>query len=138
MAIRPLSIEDRLDIHDLFARYCFLVDQGKADEWTALFTPDGVFDVPGLANMVGSAQIRQIAEMVAGKSQGKWRHQITNLLAEAGGTPDVANVTMYSLVTDWSGAGTVGTFNDYSGRLRKIAGVWRIVELVAKPTKITV
>lgn len=132
-----LSIADRLDIQDLFARYCFLVDQGKADEWTALFSPDGVFDVPGLAHMAGSAQIRQIAEMVASKSQGKWRHQITNLLAEPDGE-NGARVTMYSLVTDWSGAGSVGTFNDYTGRLRKIAGQWRIVELVAKPTKITV
>ena len=132
-----LSIADRLDIQDLFARYCFLVDQGKADEWTALFSPDGVFDVPGLAHMVGPAQIRQIAEMVASKSQGKWRHQITNLLAEPDGE-NGARVTMYSLVTDWSGAGSVGTFNDYTGRLRKIAGQWRIVELVAKPTKITV
>lgn len=138
MAIRPLSLEDRLDIQDLFARYCLLVDQRKVDEWTALFTPDAVFDVPGLARMAGSDQVRQIAQMVASKGEGLWRHQITNLLAEPGNSPDVAHVTMYSLVTDWHGAGAVSTFMDYSGRLRKIAGQWRIVELVAKPTKITV
>lgn len=138
MQTTKLDVADRMDIHDLFARYCFLVDENRADEWVALFTPDGVFDVPGLARMEGREQVRRIIEMVSANSKGKWRHQLTNILAEPAADADSATFKIYGLVTDWSGNGAVSTFNDYSGKLRKIDGEWRIAEIVARAAKITV
>jgi SnoaL-like domain len=137
MATNKLSVEDRLDIHDLFAVYGFLVDEGKADEWSHLFTDDGVFDVPGLVRMEGRAQVAKIVDMVHTNSKGMWRHQLTNILALPGTQPGTATVRMNGLVTDWA-AEKLSTFNDYSGRLRKINGEWKIVEILAKPTRITV
>ena len=133
-----LDVADRLDIQDLFARYCFLIDEDRGEEWAALFARDAVFDVPGLVRLEGREQIRTMVEMVAAQSRGRWRHQLTNILAEPGGDANVAAVRMSGLVTDWSGGGAVSTFSDYSGTLRKVDGAWTIVEIVARPLRITV
>ena len=138
MQPRRLDVTDRMDIQDFFARYCFLIDENRADEWVALFTPDAVFDVPGLARMEGHEQIRKIAEMVSAQSQGRWRHQLMNILAEPTNETGAARFQMTGLVTDWSGQGAVSTFSDYCGRMRKIDGEWHIAEIVAKPMRITV
>src|SRR5690606_9984875 len=105
-----LDIEDRLDITDFFNRYCYLVDDDKQDDWLDLFTPDGVFDVPGLGCMEGRDQLRGLIQMVADGSGGHWRHQLTNILAEAGDQPGTAKVRAYGLVTDWRDGGKVSTF----------------------------
>jgi len=133
-----LSTDDRLEIQDLFSLYGYLVDDNRADEWAALFTEDGVFDVPGLMRMEGHEQVRKVVEMVAKGSQGKWRHQLTNVLAQRGEQADTATVRMNGLVTDWSADPATMTFNDYTAKLRKIAGQWRIEEIVARPNKVTV
>src|SRR5690606_5762813 len=75
-----LSLQDRLDISDLFARYVHTVDSNQADAWVGLFTPDGVFDIPGVMRMEGRDQLRGMVATVAEHGGGKWRHQITNIL----------------------------------------------------------
>ena len=39
-----LSVEDQLAIQQLYARYNHAIDFGRADEWAACFTSDGVFN----------------------------------------------------------------------------------------------
>ncbi|MFA5496215.1 MAG: nuclear transport factor 2 family protein [Porticoccaceae bacterium] len=125
-----LSIEDRLDITDLFARYVHTVDSNQADAWVALFTADGVFDIPGLMRLEGPEQLRGMVATVAAQG-GTWRHQITNILAEPGATTDEARVMAYGLVSDWAEGGKLVTFTDYRVTVRKVEGCWRIAELVA-------
>jgi uncharacterized protein (TIGR02246 family) len=126
-----LSLQDRLDISDLFARYVHTVDSNQADAWVGLFTPDGVFDIPGVMRMEGRDQLRGMVATVAEHGGGKWRHQITNILAEPGAAADEARVIAYGLVTDWGRGGAPMTFTDYRIRLRKLAGAWHIEELIA-------
>jgi hypothetical protein len=38
-----LSAEDRLEILELLARYCWAIDCDDGSAWAATFTPDGVF-----------------------------------------------------------------------------------------------
>ena len=133
-----LDVVDRLDIQDLFGRYCFLIDENRGDEWAALFARDAVFDVPGLARLEGREQIRSMVDMVSAQSRGNWRHQLTNIVAEPGRDAGTAAVRMSGLVTDWSDRGAVSTFSDYSATLRKFDGEWTIVEIVARPLRITV
>lgn len=40
-----MSVEDRLAILDVMARYSFAFDRQNIDLWTELFTPSGVFEV---------------------------------------------------------------------------------------------
>lgn len=128
-----LSTEDRLDIADLFARYVHSVDSNQPDAWVTLFTPDGVFDIPGLMRMrmEGPDELRGMVATVATQGGGKWRHQITNILAEPGNSRDEARVKAYGLVTDWGNGGKPMIFTDYRITLRRLSGAWRIAELIA-------
>lgn len=45
---RVVSIEDRLAVQDLMARYAHYVDNGLGEAWASTFTPDGVLDFQGM------------------------------------------------------------------------------------------
>jgi 3-phenylpropionate/cinnamic acid dioxygenase small subunit len=126
-----LDVEARLDIHDLLARYCHLVDSGDAEGWSALFAEDGVFDVPGAIHLVGRAQLRSMPGIVLQQGERKWRHQITNIVVEAGDTPDTAHVRAYGVLSDWRKGGVLAAFSDYRIELRRVQGAWQVVGLTA-------
>ena len=42
-----LSADDRQAITEMLSRYGLLIDQGRVDEWEAMFVGDAEFDVPG-------------------------------------------------------------------------------------------
>jgi len=60
MSISQLSVEDRLDIQELFAKYCWALDLGDADAFVQCFTEDGEFDHLWQGKMHGREAIRRI------------------------------------------------------------------------------
>jgi hypothetical protein len=44
-----IPIEDRFEMMDVFAKYAWYNDLGRAEEWASLFTPDGILEavLPG-------------------------------------------------------------------------------------------
>lgn len=123
----------RLDIIDLLARYCHAVDHDDADGWAALFAQQGVFEVTGIMRLEGHEQLRTMPGIVVEQGGGKWRHQITNVVIDDGGTTDTACVRAYGLVTDWRDGGKPVSFTDYEITLRRLKCGWRIQALVARP-----
>ena len=73
MSYQAVPIQDRVDIDNLFSAYAYTLDDGDADAWIALYTEDGVFDVPGLNRFEGPEGLRAIADIVINGSQGNWR-----------------------------------------------------------------
>ncbi|MAT51313.1 MAG: hypothetical protein CMK32_09050 [Porticoccaceae bacterium] len=130
-----LSQEDKLAITDVLNRYVHHVDSNEADEWLALFTEDGAFDIPGLMRLEGRDQLRTMVATVAEQGGGKWRHQITNVVVDAGETAGLARVRAYGLVTDWNQGGQPIAFTDYRIKMRNQGG-WKIHELIAGPVAI--
>jgi ketosteroid isomerase-like protein len=126
-----MTDRDRIEIAELFARYCHRVDHGDTASWLELFTPDGVFEVAGLMRLAGHEQVGTMPAVVAAQGGGKWRHQITNIAVDPGDSDDVALVTAYGLVTDWGNGGKLITFSDYAITLNRIGGKWRIRTLLA-------
>jgi hypothetical protein len=57
-----LSVEDRLDIQELFAKYCWALDLGDADAFVNCFTEDGVFNHLWQGQMQGHAAIRRAVQ----------------------------------------------------------------------------
>lgn len=47
-ASRVVSVEDRLAIQELLARYAHFVDNGLGEAWASTFTPDGVLEYHGI------------------------------------------------------------------------------------------
>ncbi len=46
MSESPMTVEDRFEILDLFARYNHSFEAGDGDAWARCFTPDGEFSGP--------------------------------------------------------------------------------------------
>jgi ketosteroid isomerase-like protein len=126
-----LGFEARLDIADVLGRYCHRVDANDADGWTALFTEDGVFEVPGAIKLQGTAQLRAMPGVVAEQGGGKWRHLMMNIVAERGDTPDTARVRASGVLTDWRKGGALAGFTDYQITMRRIGADWKIATLLA-------
>jgi SnoaL-like domain len=137
-----LSIEDRMQIQDLYARYGRLVDSGDADGYVAIFTEDGAFrrTNPSPANAGGSglppAEFRGAAALhklvldLADLFKGKMRHQLTDLFIEQGPTPESASAVCYGLITDWrEGAGRISMHATYRAQLVRTSGGWRFRDL---------
>lgn len=127
-----LDCEARQDIADLFGRYCHRVDGGDGEGWAALFADDGLFEVPGAIRLEGTAQLRTMPGIVLQQGGGKWRHQVTNIVAEAGDSSDTARVRAYGVLSAWrDGGGVLVSFSDYRIDLRRLGGEWRIQTLTA-------
>lgn len=80
---RLRRVEDRLDIGELRARYCFAVDEGRWDDLVDLFTEDA------RVNMLGQAEGRDnlrtyFSEWVMGQVDHMW-HYVHNEWVEIDG-----------------------------------------------------
>ena len=59
----PLSIEDRVEITELYARQAWAMDTGDIDAYVAVFAPDGVLNLAEVHR--GHVAIRRFAEDVS-------------------------------------------------------------------------
>ena len=114
------------------------MDDGDADGWIALYTDDGVFDVPALNRFEGHEGLRAIADIVIIGSQGTWRHMATNVLVTPGASSDEVAVRLRTLATDWSVEPAGSQFNDYRGTAVRVNRHRRIKQLIATTTKVIV
>ncbi len=95
-----ISLENRLKVHELIARYSHLVDGGDSRGWSELFLEDAVFG--GIAEpMVGRQAFYDRCEgLKAGETE--YRHAITNVFLHEGSTDERAKASAYGVVTDWA------------------------------------
>lgn len=123
-----LSVEDRLDIQDLYARYNHAIDSGNASGWAATFTTDGVFESAQGAQQGGDA-LKQFAESLASRVKG--RHWINNLVVDeaAPGAKGSCYLVMYNLGGEKPSILTTGIYRD---ELTKTADGWRFAKRTVK------
>jgi len=141
MAESPkLSIEDELAIRSMFARYVHLLDGGDARGWANLFTEDGSWtrlNSPprelggsGLAaeTVRGRENLVQMAiDVVQTRFRRLSRHQMTDVVIEAGDHPDHARGMSRAIITDWTeGPGKLAMVGDYTLEFARTLEGWRI------------
>ena len=127
-----VTTEDRSAILDLLARYCWLVDEGDADGWTALWTKDGKFTgVP--QPLEGHDQLRQMPPGFYAMGDGKLRHVFTNIVVDGGKTADEATAKGYMTVYDLrpGNNGKIMVFIRSNYTLARQGGGWKIKALHA-------
>jgi len=121
------TVEDRLEIQDLYARYCQSLDHGRYEEWLDCFTDDGVFESPRFGRRAGREELRKFTAMYR-ESLGGARalHLVHNPLLKIDGDRGSASCDFsYFHCKDMHiQQGTVGFYTDV---LRKTPVGWRFL-----------
>lgn len=102
-----LSAADRIEIHELLARYAWSLDTGDEEGFVACFAADSelrweVFETPG--SWHGHAALRRFIAYFRARPESAGRqHHVSNVIVEA--TPAGARARAYVLVALGSGDG---------------------------------
>ena len=121
-----LSIEDKLEINELIARYNVAIDSGDAVGWARTFTPDGVFD-----GIVGRFEGR---DEIADFARRYWtdpqyedfrscQHWVNNVLIEGDGDAATPRAD-HQMVQPTKSGGRILLVARYNDTLRRLDGEW--------------
>jgi len=115
-----LSVEDRMELHEIAARYGDLIDSRDWEGLAAVFTADAVFDATdlGMPLLNGLDAIRKHMDESLDHPLG---HHITNIYVETAG----GEVILRSRIIAAGHRGRVGSAS-YRDRVIKTAAGWRI------------
>ena len=127
MTAEERALADRLDIQELFARYCYAVDSRDPDAVVDCFTEDGVFDSSLTGVERGRAQIRERIERGRERLPNGQRHFFLNPIIELDG--DRATFRAYMLIT-WidNGRTPLRLTGHYHGTVVRDGGRWLFKE----------
>lgn len=119
--VRIRHIEDHLEIADLRARYCHLLDDRRWTEFVDLFTEDGVFE--GLECAYGREDIRTFfTERVPKLADAFW-HFCTNGTVEIDGETAYGRISLQYLSI--KGGVSYVSAGHYDDTFRRVDGRWR-------------
>jgi 3-phenylpropionate/cinnamic acid dioxygenase small subunit len=120
---KKVSLEDRAEVMDVLARYCWHVDEGDADEWADLWTEDGVFAGVTPQPIRG----REALKAVPGWSlSGGCRHKLVNAVLDYGENTDEMIVRCYNFVTGWLGDAKFNSLAVARYHLVRRGDTWKI------------
>jgi uncharacterized protein (TIGR02246 family) len=115
-------MSDRDEIHELLARYCFALDDGRFEDMAALFTEDGVWET-AFGTGTGRAGIVAQARSIATANPPRRVHQTTNVVIDLdGGSAAVRSNWMMFFNTPSGPA--IASGGAYEDRLAKVDGRW--------------
>ena len=133
--VKPLTPSDYIAIQNLVARYGYAVDTGAPEgtgaAYAALFTPDGTFEGPGVADgTAGTAKLAALARIVPGSEPRRGpntvSHFLTNHLIEP--TSDGAVGKVYYLIVAFGENGqphTITLGGEYEDAYARTADGWK-------------
>ena len=119
-----LPERDQIEIHELYAKYCFAVDLGDGALRAATFAPDGTFTAA--AGESKPETVAVMAERTWKQGNTGRRHLITNIVLTA--MPEGAAGRAYCLILQHpkpDAAGLIGHVGLYEDMLVKTADGWR-------------
>jgi len=134
--IATLSAGDRLEIHELLARYAWSLDTGDDEGFVACFTSDAelvweVFDEPG--RWQGSAALLRFVQYFRGRPESAGRqHHVSNIVLKA--TTRGVQARSYVLVALRADEGPhrLNVMGYYEDVVRQEGGHWRIAQRVIR------
>lgn len=116
---------DRLEIHELYARYTHAYDDGRAVEVAELFSPDGEFHRPGADPVRGRAELVELVEAATTRIPAT-RHLVTSVVIDPGPSDGTATGTAYIQLVATEDGGRLVTMGRYVDDFVRIDDIWRI------------
>src|SRR5262245_5181478 len=119
-AAGSLTLEDRIDIQQLYSQYYQTIDAGQADAWADTFTADGSFNT----NIRGRDALVAFIKRASANGPSRMRHWNSNLILTS--TPEGAKGSVYVMQIDIRAKPiTVATYSRYDDVLTKTQQGWR-------------
>jgi ketosteroid isomerase-like protein len=139
--VKPPSLEDRVLIDDLYARYSWALDTGDTDAYVELYTPDAVVyeTVPGGTRRIdGRDAIREFVLRFHSNPDFPGRqHRFSQVLIvpDPDGREDRRLVRSYVLTTETKDGYTPTVYwcGQCEDVLRKLDGAWLIEARTIRP-----
>ena len=124
--MKPLDLEDRLDLHELAARYGDIIDDRDWQALDRIFTEDAIFEVVDLVRMEGLAEIKRYMH-----EEG--RHPLAHLITNIHVAQDADGVRLrcrgvFPISAPGGGPGHRVFHGSYYDRVVKTSAGWRIKE----------
>ena len=106
-----LTPEDYVSVQQFWSDYCWAIDEGRSEEWAALWTEDGTFTGVAPEPLVGYESLLGFAKGVySSNGNGNIRHMAGNLACEYGDSRDCVTARFYNYVTLWGGLPGAGSY----------------------------
>lgn len=127
-----LTPADRIEIHELVARYCWAIDTGDAEGLADCFASDGVlawdaFDVP--LRWQGADALRHFAGFLRDQPSTAGRqHHVTNLVIEPDGDGARGKAFVAVALRQGDGPHLLNVMGWYEDRYRREGDQWKIAE----------
>jgi hypothetical protein len=119
-----LSVEDRLEILQLFSRYNIALDAGDKETFVSLFSDDFFFDSPRHV-MRTHDELRDFVQEAMDNHGPTMRHLMYNQIIEGDG--DTATMKCYGITYRVSAQTIVPAYSAiYLHRLAKVNGEWKL------------
>ena len=100
-----LSVADRLEILDLYARYTHAIDRHGGEAWVDCFTPDGSLEIPYRSqHTTGHDAFMAVADAYGVRSGGYTRHVTTNIALRSEGDVVAGEAYLLMVRGGWSEA----------------------------------
>jgi 3-phenylpropionate/cinnamic acid dioxygenase small subunit len=128
-----VSIEDRLDIHDMIARYAWALDTGDVDGYCACFTDDAwIFHGPD-GKLQGRAGLKQLTEQLWYAKPDHYlgrQHRMSQVLLSYEGA-DIRIKAFWSILQQRVATGECFVFGlgTWDGLATKVGGEWQLKSL---------
>jgi hypothetical protein len=125
--MKPASLVDWFDVHNLFVRYTTSLDACDVEAVVDCFVEDGWLDSPVLGRFEGHAGIREFAlrtVKVRDERGGQFRHVVSNLRVDVEGDRGVARCYLLDFLT-LGGKSDLLSPGEYQCEIVRTGGTWR-------------
>jgi deferrochelatase/peroxidase EfeB len=126
-----IDTDTAVTVQLLYGRQSHSIDSGRASEWAATFTADGIFDSPSYPEPeVGTAALTAFAQRFfdgAAEAQEKRRHVITNMAIDRVDDDELAvDCYLQIMATPRGGETRIVRFTTARDRVVRRNGRWLI------------
>lgn len=122
------TLEERIAIYELIARYSHTIDGRDYEAWVDCFTPEGALH-SAVGTSSGHAELREFAKSYEASRarMPNARHYMTNVATEIDGERATSRSYVQITTSDPRGVRVLFT-GQYDDKLVKVDGRWKFVE----------
>ncbi|HEU5171919.1 MAG TPA: nuclear transport factor 2 family protein [Nitrososphaeraceae archaeon] len=126
-----ITIDDKINIHELIAKYNLAIDSKNIDEWTNTWADDGIW-ITTFGEAKGKTELKNMVNQITNEFASGKRHVSTNIVIEdisSSATNGMANAKSYLTVIEAHKTPEVVATGVYSDTLRKDgSGKWKFFQ----------